>query len=125
MDSAWFGGECVPGVATSIDDGFVIVEDAVAELVLTQVLPDVLDRIEFGRIGRQLEQADVVRHVELAAGLMPACTVEQHDSMAAWAHVAADLGEVQVHGLAVGTGRTRAAPASRAGQTAPNRKAQS
>jgi hypothetical protein len=41
-------------------------------LVLARVLPDVLDRIEFGRIGRQFEQADVVRDIELAAGLMPA-----------------------------------------------------
>ena len=68
MDAAWFGGECIPSIAAGIDDGVVAVEDTIAELVLAQVLPDILDRIEFGRIGRQLEQADVVRHLELAAG---------------------------------------------------------
>jgi hypothetical protein len=44
-------------------------------------LPDVLGRIEFGRIGRQLEQADVVRELELAAGSMPARAIEQDNGV--------------------------------------------
>ena len=54
MDAAWFGSECIPGVAAGIDDSVVAIEDTIAELVLAQILPDVLDRIELGRIGRQL-----------------------------------------------------------------------
>jgi hypothetical protein len=49
LDAAWFGSECIPGVAAGIDDSIVAIEDTIAELVLAQVLPDVLDRIELGR----------------------------------------------------------------------------
>ena len=42
------GGEQVsPSLAAGIDDGVVGVVDAQGEVVLAQVLPDVLDRIEF------------------------------------------------------------------------------
>jgi len=101
-DCAWLGGEGVPSVATGIDDGVVAVEDGVGEPVLAQVLPDVLHWIELGRVGRQLEQADVVRDGEPAPGLMPAGSVEQHHGMAARRDVAADLGQMQVHRLAIG-----------------------
>ncbi len=70
-------------------------------MVLTQELPDVLDWIELGRIGRQFEQAEIFRDFEFPAGLMPAGAVEDDDGMASSCDVATDLGEVQVHGLAV------------------------
>ena len=54
MDAARFGSECIPRIAAGIDDSVVAGEDTIAELVLAQVLPDVLDRIELGRISRQL-----------------------------------------------------------------------
>ena len=60
MDAAWFGSECIPGIAAGIDDSFVAVKDAIAELVLAQVLPDVLDRIELGRIGRRDHVSPVI-----------------------------------------------------------------
>ena len=94
MDAPWLSGECVPGIAAGIDDGVVVFEDAIAELVLAQVLPDILDWIEFGRIGRQFEQADVGWHIELAAGLMPAGAIKQHDGVASCRDFSADLGEV-------------------------------
>ena len=37
--------ELVPGLATGLNDGVVIFEDAVREPVLPEVLPDVLDRV--------------------------------------------------------------------------------
>ena len=37
--------ELVPGLATGLNDGVVIFEDAVREPVLSEVLPDVLDRV--------------------------------------------------------------------------------
>ena len=42
-----FRDEPFPGVATGIEDGLVVLEDAVGEPVLAQVLPDVLDRVQF------------------------------------------------------------------------------
>ena len=43
-----------------------------------------------------------MRHVELAASLMPAGTIEQYHGMATAGDVAADLGQMKVHRLAVG-----------------------
>ena len=40
--------EFVPGLATGLDDGVVIFEDAVGEPILAHVLPDVLDRVQLG-----------------------------------------------------------------------------
>ena len=37
--------ELVPDLATGLNDGVVIFEDAVREPVLSEVLPDVLDRV--------------------------------------------------------------------------------
>src|SRR4051812_31021180 len=43
--------EPVPGVAAGGDDGLVLRPDAMAELVLAQVLPHVLARVQLGRVG--------------------------------------------------------------------------
>lgn len=48
LDTTGLSCECIPSIAASVDDCIVVVEDPVAELVLAQILPDVLDRIEFG-----------------------------------------------------------------------------
>lgn len=92
-------------MATSVNDGLVAVEDAIAELVLAQELPDVFGWIELGGIRRQVQEADVVGDVQSAAGLMPACAVEHDDRMVAGPDVTADLGEVEVHGLAIRVGQ--------------------
>lgn len=73
------------------------------EVVLSQELPDVLDRIELRRIRRQVEQADVGGDVQPVAGLVPAGTVEHDHGMGTWCHVLADLGKVQVHRLDIHT----------------------
>src|SRR4051794_27040415 len=43
--------EPVPGLAAGRDDRVVVGPDPQAELVLAQVLPDVLDRVQLGRVG--------------------------------------------------------------------------
>ena len=40
--------EFVPGVAAGLDYRVVVLKDAIGEPVLTEVLPDVFDRIELG-----------------------------------------------------------------------------
>jgi hypothetical protein len=45
-DAPWLVGEAVPGIAAGLDDGVVVGEDAIGEMGLAQVLPDVLDRVE-------------------------------------------------------------------------------
>ena len=42
------GDESVPRDATGIDDSVVCLEDAIAEFVLSEEFPDVLDGVQFG-----------------------------------------------------------------------------
>ena len=58
-------------------------EDAVAELVGAEEGPDVLDRVQLGRIGRQVQKRDVVGHTQLAAGLVPARAIEDEHGVGA------------------------------------------
>ena len=87
----------------SIDDGVVVVEDAEREIVLAQVFPDVLGRVQLGRIGRQADGSDVLWQLELIGGV-PAGAVEDERGMGAGGDAAADLLEMQVHRLGVGIG---------------------
>ena len=50
------------------------------EEALLEVEPDALDRIEFGRVGRQWNQGDVGRNGEVV-GAMPAGLIEDHHRM--------------------------------------------
>src|SRR6266404_3734166 len=45
------GEERIPSLAACLDDVLVALPDPHAELIATQILPDVLDRVEPGRIG--------------------------------------------------------------------------
>jgi hypothetical protein len=73
-------------------------------MVLAQELPDVLDGVQLGRIGRQLEQTDIAWDAQLFARLMPSGSIEEQDGVTALRHLAADLLEMQVHRLGVGIG---------------------
>jgi hypothetical protein len=46
-DGLGLGDELVPSVAACVENGVVVLEDAVGEPVLPKILPDVLDRVEF------------------------------------------------------------------------------
>lgn len=48
-----------PGVAAVVDDILVKFEDAVEEPAAPHELPDVFDRVEFGRFKRQWQNDDV------------------------------------------------------------------
>ena len=66
------------------------------------ILPDVFDRVEFRRIRREVQQAEVIRQVQPTAELMPAGAIQHDDSMRTRRDPAADLGEMQVHGFGIG-----------------------
>ena len=63
-------------------------------------MPDVLDRVEFGRTGR---------HVQLVRGV-PSGAVEQQDGMGARSDVARDFVEVKLHHVGVGVGQREGRP---------------
>ena len=95
--------ELVPGLATGLDDGVVIFEDAVREPVLSEVLPDVLDRVQLGRSRGQQDDGEVFRDLELI-GAVPPGAVHQDNAMGLCSDVAADLVEMHLHGARVGEG---------------------
>lgn len=75
------------------------VEEAIVERLFAQVIPEVLDRIQFGRIGRQFEQAQIGRGCERTA-LMPTRAVKDHDDPVVRMSLG-DLVEEDLHALAI------------------------
>jgi len=75
-------------------------KDSVGEAVLAQVLPDILDRIEFRAPGRQRQESDVGRHDELVREV-PSGLVEHQHGVRSRRHCFGDLGQMQGHRRAV------------------------
>jgi len=98
------GDEVSPGFACGVDDGVVIFEHGVREPVLAQILPDVLDRVQLGRTGRQENGRDVVRHVELARR-MPSGAIEKQHGVNAFSDGERDFVEMKLHHVRVGIGK--------------------
>lgn len=113
-DGPWLIDELVPGLAAEGDDFLVGIEDAVGEPVLAHELPDVLDRIELGRPGRQGHEGHVVGHTQLA-GEMPSGLIEQQEGVGAGRDMAGNFVDVELHhgGVAAGQDETRPGAASR------------
>src|SRR5260221_14384712 len=75
-------------------------EDTVGEPVVTDELPDVFDRVQFGAFGRQGHEGDVGRNDEVMRE-MPSGLVEEENGMPAWAGRGGNLAQVQVHGFGI------------------------
>jgi hypothetical protein len=90
----------VPAETAMIENVFIVGEDPVGEPILAHVLPDVLDRIELGGFGRQGNERDVFRHVQLR-GDMPPGLIHEQNGVSAGVDGKRDLLEVQRHGLCV------------------------
>ena len=78
MDALWVELHLSESDFEMVFQGVKTGEDAVMEGLFPQFVPEVLDRVEFWRIGRQVNQPKVVRQGEGLA-LMPAGPVEYHD----------------------------------------------
>src|SRR4051812_29553145 len=94
----------VPGLAAGRDDRLVVRPDAMAELVLAQVLPHVLDRVQLGCVGGQRQEGEVPGDGE-AAGAVPPGTVEHDHAVRLGRDLPADLRRVQAGGRGVGVGQ--------------------
>jgi len=114
----WVVGEEVPSGTGFVDDVVVVVEDGDGEFVGTQVFPDVLDWIEFGGIGRQADEGDVVRDGERAGGVI-AGAVNDESGVTARGDLAADGGEMQRHGLGIGRWQDQAGGEAALGASGP------
>ena len=85
----------------------VTVEDREGALVGAQIGPDVFNRIQFGRIGRQGQERDGVGHGE-ALRAVPSRPVEDQDGMGSGGNSVGDLGQIGVHRLRLGAGQDEA-----------------
>jgi hypothetical protein len=106
-DAPWLVDEFVPGVTAVVDDVVVGFEDAVGQPVVAHELPDILDRIELWRPGRQRQQGDVVGDDE-PVGHVPAGLIEHDQSMCARINRLGDLIEMELHGPGVAPGQNEA-----------------
>ena len=116
--------ERIPRVAAGIGDGAAGVKHAVGEMVLADLLPDAPDRDrsgEYGGKGSRLMLSGTTRPPPgrcqpAPPGVMTACAPG-----AIWELISA---RCRFIAAMLTPGRTRAAPTPRAGQTAPNSKAE-
>ena len=98
------GGEVVPGCAASLDDGLGIVEDAQGEEALAEVEPDPFDGVEFGTVGGQGQEREIVGDGERPF-VVPAGAVEHQDGVDVVGQGCGEVGEKQVHDLGVDAGQ--------------------
>jgi len=94
------GSELVPGFAAVIDDIVWVEEDPVGEPVVAQELPDVLDWIELGASGREGDERQIVRDIELAGG-MPSRPIEKEDGVTPRRNILGDFIQMQLHRLGI------------------------
>ncbi|WP_408863363.1 hypothetical protein [Acidiphilium acidophilum] len=81
-----------------------------AQKVGAKELPDVFDRVEFGRLGRQWQKADVVWDRQSFAGLMPAGAIEHQHGVSTGCHLHADFTAMFGHGHPVDYGQDDGRP---------------
>jgi len=83
-----------------VDDILIGLEDAVGEPIVAHELPDIFDRVQLGRFGRQRQDGDVFGNVELV-GHVPSRLVHDEDGVGVIGDVAGYLDQVLVHGMGV------------------------
>ena len=109
------GDELLPGVAASIEDGVVIFEDAVCEVVLAKELPDIFRWVEFWRVGRQGQKRDVVGNIKAGGLFVIAGAVHDDDGVSAGGDRAADFRQMYVHRFRIGARQNQACGAGALG----------
>lgn len=75
--------------------------DPVAEVALTQFVPQQFGRVEFWGVGWQVQQREVVGYAQ-GVTLVPSCPVEDKQHVVVGVQVAAELIELNLQGLRVG-----------------------
>jgi hypothetical protein len=83
------------------DDVLIVMKDGDGELVLAQMFPDVLHRIEFWRVGGQRQQGDVVWRLEIRGGVISSA-IEGEDGVRPACNFFADFGQMKRKRFGVG-----------------------
>lgn len=82
------------------DDVVVAFEYAVGEPVLAEELPDSFDWVQFGCFWWQRQQGDVGGYLQVARA-MPACLVQNDDSVCVRGYMQGNLGKMGAHGVGI------------------------
>lgn len=83
-----------------IDDVLVGFEDAVRQPVFAHELPDVFDRVKFGRFGWQGQDGDVRWNCQVV-GHVPSCLIHDEDRVGTVGDVSGDFDQMLVHRMSV------------------------
>ncbi len=75
----------------------------VAQVVLPEVTPDHLDRIQFRRVRRQWQEGDVIRDPQ-ASGVVPTRLIENQQHLDGITDLLAEVAQLDIHGVRVGGG---------------------
>ena len=94
-------GKEIPGLAAFVDDVLVVIKDGDGELVLSQVIPNVLHRVELRRVGRQGQKRDVVWRPQIRGGVVSSA-VEGEDGVCPGCNFLADLSQMKRKCFGVG-----------------------
>jgi hypothetical protein len=94
-------------MAAVIDQLVVGREHQVGQPVVAHELPDILDRVEFGRAWRKGHDGDVAGHLELC-GSVPSGLIHDENRMGVGRNGLGYLGKVQAHGSGVAVGQDQA-----------------
>lgn len=86
----------VPGLAERIHDCVIARQYAVAEVAFTQVEPDAFDWVQFGAVGWQERQGDVVGDGQ-RVGCVPAGLIHDHDGVLVCGKLGAELVQERLH----------------------------
>ena len=62
------------------EDGFEIVKDSVGEVFLSQLVPQMLCGVEFGTVGREVYDGDMVGNPQFCRA-MPSRSVHNHEDV--------------------------------------------
>ena len=94
----------IPSIAAVIEQSIVVVEHAVGQPVIAEILPDVLLWVQLGTLRRQRHDSDIGRHHELVREV-PTGLVEQQHRVSSWGDICGNRREMQVHRRGVAPGQ--------------------
>ena len=83
-----------------VDDFVGRLEYPIGKPVIAHVLPDILDRVQLGALGRDWDQRKVVGNIEVACGV-PAGLIHQEDRMRPLGNEGGDFRQMKRHRLGI------------------------
>ena len=78
MDDSWVCDEALPCLASCVENGGIVFKYPVGQKCSSQILPDIFNRVQFGRFGWQQENGDVSGPVQFAGGVPPGPIHQNH-----------------------------------------------